>query len=221
MMRWRRELFETVGFVAALSLLIWGIDSRLDLLVLLLPWPLVGFGPLIFGPRRFRLVLVGVGAYIAVVYGLRHGLTTPVAMRHIAVGAGLCVAGAFLTPRTQHAFVILRLLMAAVIATIYGFGIAGLFRESPDFGEGLANGAVLFTLPIVVPLVACLVLRSRSYWRASNANVWHRSRIWDVWWEREKEAWEREKEASAASVPTEALEASKMGQDRQSARSES
>ena len=220
-MRWRRELIETAGFVAALTLLIWGIDSRLDLLVLLLPWPLAGFGPLIFGPRRFRLVLMGVGMYVAVVYGLRHGLTTPAGMRHIAVGAALCLAGAFLTPRTQHAFVILRLLMAAAISAMYGIWIAFLFRGSFDFGEGLANGGMFLITPIMVPLLVCLVLRSRSYWRASNANVWHRSRIWDVWWEREKEAWEREKEASAASVPTEALEASKMKQDRQRARSES
>ena len=215
MMRWRRELFETVGFVAAFALLIWGINpSRIDFLVFLLPWPIIGFGPIIFGPRRFRLVLVGVGAYVAVIYGWSHGFTTPLGMRHIAVGVALCLVGAFLTPRTQHALVVLRLLVAAVIATVYGIGIAGFFRASTDFGEGLANGAVLFTLPIAVPLLVCLVLRSRSYWRASNADIWHPSRFWDV-------SRVRYEAAPVASVPTEILQAAKMKQDRQRARSES
>ena len=215
MMRWRRELFETVGFVAAFALLIWGISSsRIDFLVFLLPWPIVGFGPIIFGPRRFRLVLVGVGAYVAVIYGWSHGFTTPLGMRHIAVGVALCLVGAFLTPRTQHALVVLRLLVAAVIATMYGAGFALVFRGSLDFGEGLGIGGLILFSPIMLPLLVCLVLRSRSYWRASNADIWHPSRFWDV-------RWEQGKSAATDSVPTEILQAAKMKQDRQRARSES
>lgn len=159
-------------------------------------------------------MLVGVGACVAVIYGWGHGFTTPLGMRHIAVGAALCLVGAFLTPRTQHALAILRLLVAAVIAIMYGSGVALVVRGSLDFGEGLGIGGLILLSPIMLPLLVCLVLRCRSYWRASSANVWHPSRIWDVWWEQGKSA-------AVNSVPNEVLQAAKMKQDRQRARSES
>ena len=149
------------------------------------------------------------GAFVAVVYGIRDGFTTPSGTHHFAVGAAMCLLGLSITPRTQRVLVILRLSIAAAILGMYGIGFALAARSNRDFGEGLAIGGLLLISPIAIPLIVSLVLRTRSYWRAGAMNVWHPSRIWDA---------STMARAAEHDVSVEILEAVQIKQERNKAR---
>lgn len=153
----RREFGESIGFFLGVALYFSGVknaDGDLAWTVIAF-WPLFAFTPLIVGPKFFRVPLILIGLALAIGYGLGN----------VTAGLGVALAGVFLTPRTQRALGVLRLALAAVVIALY---IYVPFAE-PSLGTG---GAVLL-LPIALPVVACLLARSRAFLQAGAANQWY------------------------------------------------
>lgn len=151
------SLLPACFFVAGILTFGWGLfDSDAAqagrAVVFLLAFPFVAIVPL-FGPRAFRLSLLGAGVALLISFTVLTGDPGLGWIRNTAIGVGPLIAGASLTPRTQWIVSILRWLLAVALLA---FCVAGIFAS-----DGFASGGVILLLPITIPLFLALLHRSK------------------------------------------------------------
>ena len=178
---WWSELREAAAYVVASGLLLWSVHANLtDFARLVLPWLLLGYGPSLYGPKRFRRLLILAGASTAFVYGSNEGFDSTVGFSNWFPGIALVLLGFAFTPLTQRMQIALRPLLGFAIIALYvtslTLQIAGFLDTRDRFGLA---GMLLLAL-FVLPLGIRSLQERQAYWRAASTNQDHPASIWAI-----------------------------------------
>ena len=182
--RWWRELRDAAAYFVAFGMLLWSIHANLtDFARLVLPWLLLGFGPSLYGPKRFGRLLLLAGASTAFVYGSNEGFDSTMGFANWFPGIALVLLGIAFTPLTrrgQRILIALRPLLGLAIIALYAISltlqIAGFLDTRDRFGLA---GMLLLAL-FVLPLGIRSLQERQVYWRAASTNQDHPASIWDI-----------------------------------------
>ena len=179
--RWWRELRDAAAYGVAFGMLLWSIHANLtDFARLVLPWLLLGFGPSLYGPKRFGRLLLLAGASTAFVYGSNEGFDSTMGFANWFPGIALVMLGLALTPLTQRMLIALRPLMGLAIIALYVISLTLQIAGTLDTRDGFGFAGMLLLALFVLPLGIRSLRERHAYWRAASTNQGHPASIWDT-----------------------------------------